>query len=637
MICPDGRIRRCFPVICAWIADYVENVNLHSIRSGFCPVCEAPKSSLGNRFCGKHASRDYSDYSERLEEAYDSVLVNGKQDRNEAADYLDSLGVRLTEGVFWSQKSTRLATAAAPEILHTVYLGVLQHMMKWIVVFLKEHKRMDRFDAIWMAVPAYPDLLKFNKTYAAVSQWTGKEMRALGRILLPVFSAALWGPTSSEKPKFTQAILCVKAMIHFHLMAQYRSHTDSTIQYMEDYLDEFHRHKDVFHQYRAGKRAKRKAEKLRAELTKESKAEREATEGWDNLSRTAKSRQLNEDKTWIESQVKSLVEEESDFNFIKLHLLTHFSEHVKELGHLTNVSAELSERLHRELKDAFRRSNKHNAHQQILQSITRTTLFEYRDLNIEAAKRRTTNTNRSKKPIDRRMQTPQSSIKLLTELATWCGLPPEELQTLVAWCLKTWYECPTYFDSDDEFCRLGGFVYTRHNAVDIPIPCFQSEDEQRIHTIRCTGRDAWRKGQTARNDTVLLWTGTNADSHFAATRGRIPARVDCLFTMSESTGHKTSEFSDPKPIFHLALVTTFAPSNTIHKPEGMVIVEKHEIRSRDYSTGRRRPQTGAGARYIVPVRAIQGAAHLIPIEPGGGNSRWFLNNTVDLEIFNLIY
>jgi hypothetical protein len=149
--------------------------------------------------------------------------------------------------------------------------------------------------------------------------------------------------------------------------------------------------------------------------------------------------------------------------------------------------------------------------------------------------------------------------------------------------------------------------------------------------------DAWRKGQTARNDTVLLWTGTNADSHFAATRGRIPARLDCLFTMSESTGHKTSEFSDPKPIFHLALVTTFAPSNTIHKPQGMVIVEKREIRTRDYSTGRRRPQTGVVARYIVPVRAIQGATHLIPIKPGSGNSCWFLNNTVDLEIFNSIY
>jgi hypothetical protein len=66
---------------------------------------------------------------------------------------------------------------------------------------------MDRFDAIWMAVLAYPDFLKFNRMYAAVSQWMGREMPALGQILLPAFSAPLWGPTLSEKPKFTQEIL----------------------------------------------------------------------------------------------------------------------------------------------------------------------------------------------------------------------------------------------------------------------------------------------------------------------------------------------------------------------------------------------------------------------------------------------
>jgi hypothetical protein len=109
--------------------------------------------------------------------------------------------------------------------------------------------------------------------------------------------------------------------------------------------------------------------------------------------------------------------------------------------------------------------------------------------------------------------------------------------------------------------------------------------------------------------------------------------------MNESTAYKTSEFSHPKPLFHLALVMTFAPSNAIHKPEGLVIVEKREIHSRDYSTGRRRPQTGAGTRYIVPVRAIQGAVHLIPVKEKDGceDKRWFLNNTVDLEIFNIIY
>jgi hypothetical protein len=140
---------------------------------------------------------------------------------------------------------------------------------------------------------------------------------------------------------------------------------------------------------------------------------------------------------------------------------------------------------------------------------------------------------------------------------------------------------------------------------------------------------------------VVLWVSWSFSIYIC--RNRLNVVCECLnhssTPVNESTGYKTSEFSDPKPLFHLALVTTFAASNAIHKPEGMVIVVKREIRSWDYSTGRRRPQTGAGARYIVPVRAIQGAAHLIPIKEkdGCGDKSWFLNNTVDLEIFNLIY
>jgi len=45
MLCVDGRMRQCFPVICAWMADYFKNIHLHLIKQPHCPVCEAPKSS----------------------------------------------------------------------------------------------------------------------------------------------------------------------------------------------------------------------------------------------------------------------------------------------------------------------------------------------------------------------------------------------------------------------------------------------------------------------------------------------------------------------------------------------------------------------------------------------------------------
>jgi len=43
-------------------------------------------------------------------------------------------------------------------------------------------------------------------------------------------------------------------------MAQYRYHTEATIQYMENYLEEFHRHKDVFSWFSASKDTKQVSE-----------------------------------------------------------------------------------------------------------------------------------------------------------------------------------------------------------------------------------------------------------------------------------------------------------------------------------------------------------------------------------------
>ena len=166
----------------------------------------------------------------------------------------------------------------------------------------------------------------------------------------------------------------------------------------------------------------------------------------------------------------------------------------------------------------------------------------------------------------------------------------------------------------------------------ISITWFQSEDEQEYQIVRCTGNHAWRKNKDPRNDTVLLWNGKSSDRHFQATSGRIPTRLRCLFTIR-----------DPQEIqsnWCLALVSTFT-IGSLRQPEGMVIVEESNAASgrSSNSTGRSRraPQTGVGSTYIVPVKAIQAAAHLIPLDPSQDNRRWYLSNTVDLNMFNLLY
>jgi len=63
--CADGKIRRCFPIISGWIADHMENVTLHGIKSNACPKCEVPPEELGSR-AGHQRARDYARY-ERYE------------------------------------------------------------------------------------------------------------------------------------------------------------------------------------------------------------------------------------------------------------------------------------------------------------------------------------------------------------------------------------------------------------------------------------------------------------------------------------------------------------------------------------------------------------------------------------------
>ena len=636
MVCADGRIRLCFPMICAWIADYFENVNLHSIQSGTCPVCEAPKSSFGSLSATSHQPRDYAEYFERLTEATDPGADNWQ--KKQAVSYLEEKGVRFNEGAFWTTKSVDGSMIASPDILHTVYLGILDHLMKWLIPFLKDHKRHALFDAIWSVVPAYPALLRFNKPYSAVSQWQGKEMRTLGRILLPVLSATLFNPSVGEKKRFHDAIRCVKGIIYFHLMAQYRSHTDATLQYMNDYLADFHRHKEVFLQYRAGKITKRAAASSGAAFAAQLKEARESEPGWTRLSVTAKNRQIDRDKALAAMQMEAALKDDSSFNFVKMHLLTHFTSHVKELGHLSNVSSELPETLHRELKDAFRRSNKVNADFQILQTMARVSSFDYRELNVQVAAERSDGQSHLPVPLPRRLKNPHTDLNDLSELARWCAIPQEDFQNLVAWCQKHWFGRAQYFDDEDAFRRLSDCVYTRYNSVSIPITTFQSEAEQQIHVIRCTGLEAWRNQNAPRNDHVLLWTNDTSGSQFATSQGRIPARVDCLFSLKdegEGGEGENGKGEGGTVISCMALVTTLVPG-PIRQPEGMMLVEQRD-QAPWQERHRQIPLTGVGATYIVPLRAIQCAAHLIPLDPSAANRRWYLSNTVDLEAFNLLY
>jgi len=77
---------------------------------------------------------------------------------------------------------------------------------------------------------------------------------------------ALRQPGGAQAIPFKCALGCIRALIDFKMIAQYRSHTPDTIAYMEDYLDQFHWMKDIFLEFPVTKRTQAKVDKQRKEI-----------------------------------------------------------------------------------------------------------------------------------------------------------------------------------------------------------------------------------------------------------------------------------------------------------------------------------------------------------------------------------
>jgi len=90
----------------------------------------------------------------------------------------------------------------------------------------------------------------------------------MSRYLLGVVTQSLRGGSTAQRPIFNGAIECTRPLLEFNIYAQYKSHDDATLSYLEDALHRFHTFKDVFLLGRASKKAKIKANPLRTELVK---------------------------------------------------------------------------------------------------------------------------------------------------------------------------------------------------------------------------------------------------------------------------------------------------------------------------------------------------------------------------------
>jgi len=206
----------------------------------------------------------------------------------------------------------------------------------------------------------------------------------MSRYLLGVVTQSLRGGSPGQRPIFHCAIECTRALLEFYMNAQYQSHDDATLSYMEDAMRRFHTFKDVFLLGQSDNKAKAKANALRTELVKKRKVDKETyAEKWMPSKRW---RKMNAWRDCICHGMDVSEELDADFNVPMIHLMSRWVEQILRYGALQQYSADRHEQAHKmNLKDSWNASN-HNVNYlpQVITFHHRILCFDIRELNLQA-------------------------------------------------------------------------------------------------------------------------------------------------------------------------------------------------------------------------------------------------------------
>ncbi|KAI0071637.1 hypothetical protein K474DRAFT_1712310 [Panus rudis PR-1116 ss-1] len=205
MLCADGRFRKVYPILAAYVADHPEQCLVVNVKENCCPK-------------GKVQPGERGELSEcvlrKVDEVIEALNKHKKGESDEAV--FEASGLRPVYNPFWKDfPHCDMFDSISPDILHQLHKGVFKdHLMAWLTRLLTEEEIDRRFKAI----PQMPGLRYFKKGISGVSQWTGKEHKEMQKVVVAMLSGA------------------VSAEVH----------TDVTLERLREALEAFHANKEVF-------------------------------------------------------------------------------------------------------------------------------------------------------------------------------------------------------------------------------------------------------------------------------------------------------------------------------------------------------------------------------------------------------
>ena len=225
----DGVVRRCHPILAAFIGDYPEQLLVTCCKNGECPQCEVLNGQLGD--CGPFPPRNLDQIQAAL-----YAVKDGTADANKlCAD----ARIRPVYMPFWQNLPyVNIFQCIPPDVLHEIFQGTFKHLVSWLRSAFSDIE----IDARCRRLPPNHNVHTFKKGISILSRVSGKEHKHMCRIILGlVIGIPL--PNNLSSARLIQA---VRAMLDFIYLSQYPAHTSTTLSQMQDALGCFHENKSIF-------------------------------------------------------------------------------------------------------------------------------------------------------------------------------------------------------------------------------------------------------------------------------------------------------------------------------------------------------------------------------------------------------
>ncbi|KAI0039298.1 hypothetical protein FA95DRAFT_1504352 [Auriscalpium vulgare] len=546
----DGVVRRCHPIFAVFIGDYPEQVLVACVKTGECPKCLVDDESLGER--ANAPIRDIAAARAAL-----GTLGDGRPAAYIAA--CQDVRMKPVFHPFWENlPHSNVFLAVTPDILHQLYQGMVKHLLAW----LTKAYGATEIDARCSRLPPNHSIRVFKNGLSILSRVSGQEHKDICRILLGIVVDL--NPLAGIPA--THVVRAVRALLDFLYLAQYPSHSESTLKYLEKALKAFHDSKFIFEELgiRQG------------------------------------------------------------FNIPKLHAMLHYVASIRAFGTTDNYNTEATERLHIDYaKDAYRSTNHKDVYPQMTRWLVRREQMLRHANFIRWRVQQAANAEAAvAPPAHPRIhiaRIPSFKSVSFTQLATRYGAV-DFREALAAYIIKEVHPeySPAHVANLATGWQLPFKAVAVYNSVKIRLADPQERDEaldvRDVVHARPSYRDTRGRAVPGRFDTALINQGGGGASTVI---GYQVAQVRVIFTLPVKARAAAFPFDYVGPA-HLAYVEWFSPFGPAAEPHHLM----YRV-SRKFRMGLRRQAS------VIAVKDIHRSVHLIPRFGPQAPRHWTSANVLD--------